>query len=90
MIQQLEKHTDIEIINRIAEGETRLYEILIKRYNSALYKIGRSYRYNHEDTEDLMQETYINAFYNLQKFENRSSFKTWLTRIMLNNCFHKK
>lgn len=37
-----------------------------------------------------MQETYINAFYSLDKFQNNSSFKTWITRIMLNNCYQKK
>jgi len=80
----------LEIIQKINEGEVRLYEILIRRYNPFLYKIGRSYRYNHQDTEDLMQDAYVNAFFNLKKFENRSSFKTWFTRIMLNLCFQKK
>jgi RNA polymerase sigma-70 factor (ECF subfamily) len=37
-----------------------------------------------------MQDAYINAFSNLKKFENRSSFKTWFTRIMLNLCYQKK
>ena len=85
-----EQYSDLEIILKINEGEVRLYEILIRRYNPFLYKIGRSYRYNHQDTEDLMQDAYVNAFFNLKKFENRSSFKTWFTRIMLNLCFQKK
>jgi RNA polymerase sigma-70 factor (ECF subfamily) len=37
-----------------------------------------------------MQDTYINAYIHLKKFENRSSFKTWLTRIMLNHCYQKR
>lgn len=85
-----QQYSDLEIIQKINEGEVRLYEILIRRYNPFLYKIGRSYRYNHQDTEDLMQDAYVNAFFNLKKFENRSSFKTWFTRIMLNLCFQKK
>jgi len=80
----------LEIIQTVKAGEVKLYEILIRRYNPFLYKIGRSYRYNHEDTQDLMQEAYVNAYFNLQKFENRSSFKTWITRIMLNLCYQKK
>lgn len=80
----------MEIIEKINNGEVRLFEILIRRYNSFLYKIGRTYRYNHQDTEDLMQDAYINAYCNLKKFENRSSFKTWFTRIMLNLCYQKK
>ncbi|MGN6194282.1 MAG: sigma-70 family RNA polymerase sigma factor [Ginsengibacter sp.] len=90
MESRFEQYSDLEIIQKINEGEVRLYEILIRRYNPFLYKIGRSYRYNHQDTEDLMQDAYVNAFFNLKKFENRSSFKTWFTRIMLNLCFQKK
>lgn len=84
------KYTDAEIVERIRGGETALFEILIRRYNPYLYRIGRTYRYNHADTEDLMQESYVQVFFNLSGFENRSTFKTWLTRIMLNNCYQKK
>lgn len=90
MEAQSQQYSDLEIIQKINEGEVRLYEILIRRYNPFLYRIGRSYRYNHQDTEDLMQDAYVNGFFNLKKFENRSSFKTWFTRIMLNLCFQKK
>ncbi len=85
-----EQYSDIEVIDKILKGEVALFEILIRRNNPFLYKIGRSYNYNHEDTQDLMQETFITAYSNLAKFENRSSFKTWIIRIMLNNCFKKK
>lgn len=88
--QLLQKYSDIEIIYKILHTEPRLFEELIRRYNSLLYKIGRSYNYNHQDTEDLMQETNVSAFFNLSKFENRSSYKTWITKIMLNYCYHKR
>ena len=89
-IKKFEHYTDIEIIHKIRNGENQLFELLIRRNNPFLYRIGRAYNYNHQDTEDLMQETYINAFYSLDKFQNNSSFKTWITRIMLNNCYQKK
>lgn len=85
-----EQYSDMEIISKVIGGEVALYEILIRRYNSFLYRIGRAYRYNHQDVEDLMQDTYIDAYQNLKKFQQRSSFKTWITRIMLNNCYQKK
>ena len=90
VINQLQQYPDTEVIKRILNGECRFYEIIIRRYNSFLYKIGRSYSYNHQDTEDLMQETYLSAYNNLADFEGRASFKTWLTRIMLNHCYHGK
>lgn len=85
-----EQYSDGEIIQKILLGEIALYEILIRRYNPFLYKTGRAYGCGHEDAQDLMQETYLNAYLNLAKFENRSSFKTWITKIMLNNCFQKR
>jgi RNA polymerase sigma factor (sigma-70 family) len=83
-------YTEAEIISQIREGNSSLYEILIRRNNPYLYKIGRSYGYSHHDTEDLMQETLVKAYYALSTFEERSTFRTWLTRIMLNECYHKK
>ena len=85
-----EQYADVEIIQKILEGEFSLFEIFIRRNNPFLYKTGRSYNYNHEDTQDLMQDTFIEAYTNLKKFENRATFKTWIIKIMLNNCFRKK
>jgi len=84
------QYADKEVIDRILKGEVALFELLIRRNNAFLYKTGRSYNYNHQDTQDLMQETFIDAYTNLAKFEQRSSFKTWIIKIMLNNCFRKQ
>jgi RNA polymerase sigma factor (sigma-70 family) len=89
MIKQADTISEIELINRIIKGENELFEILIRRNNPYLYKLGMSYGYKHEDVEDLMQEAFIAAYLNLEKFEARSSFKTWVTRIMLNQCYQK-
>ncbi len=78
-----------EILNKVLSGEISCYEILIRRNNSLLYKIGRSYQLSHDDVQDLMQETYITAFQHLKNFERRSSFSTWLARIMVNKCLQK-
>ena len=90
MATLFQEYTDFEIIDKVVVGETKLFEVLIRRNNAALYRIGRSYRYNHHDTEDLMQEAYLAAFNSLPKFEKRSSFKTWLSRVMINLCYQKK
>ncbi len=84
------EYSDNEIVAKICQGETGLFEILVRRYNSYLYKIGRNYNYSHEDTEDLMQECYLSVFASLSGFESRSTFKTWIIQIMLNKCFQKK
>lgn len=89
-VKLFEKREDWEIIQHVLQGEKALYEIVIRRYNQFLYKLARGYGYGHHDAEDLMQETYISAYKHLGSFENRSSFKTWLARIMLNHCYQKK
>jgi len=88
--EQFEHLKEFEIIGRILDGDIPVYEIIVRRFNTCLYKIGRSFNYNHEDTQDLMQDTYINAFKCLAQFKRGSSFKTWIIRIMLNNCCRKK
>lgn len=90
IVKQFEATAETEIISRIKEGETDLFEILIRRNNPFLYKIGMSYGYTHQDVEDLMQETFTAAYLNLERFRHHSSFKTWVIKIMLNQCFHKK
>ena len=89
-MKKFEQYSDQEIIGKILDGEMALFEILIRRNNSFLYKAGRSYNYSHEDTQDLMQDTFIDAYTHLSGFQNRSSFKTWILKIMLNKCFKKR
>ncbi|MBS1949168.1 MAG: sigma-70 family RNA polymerase sigma factor [Bacteroidetes bacterium] len=89
-MKQFEQLTETEIIERVLKGEKALYEIIVRRFNPYLYKIGRSYNYNHEDAQDLMQDTFVDAYKSLSQFEGRASFKTWISRIMLNNCYRKK
>jgi RNA polymerase sigma factor (sigma-70 family) len=85
-----EQYTDKEVVDRVLAGEIALFEILIRRNNPFLYKTGRSYNYNHQDTQDLMQDTFIDAYTGLSTFKHMSSFKTWIIKIMLHNCFKKK
>lgn len=83
----MDQQKDNEIIERILKGEQALYEVIVRKYNPYLYKVGRSYNYSHDDTLDLMQDTFVDAYKGLAKFESRSTFKTWIVRIMLNNCY---
>jgi RNA polymerase sigma-70 factor (ECF subfamily) len=81
--------TDVELIQKIIEGETALFEVLIRRYNPLLYKIARTYGLNHQDAEDMMQEAHFTAYSQLKSFRKDASYKTWLTKIILHKCYHK-
>lgn len=82
-------NSEPQLIARITAGETALFEILIRRYNGLLYKIARSHGFEHEEAKDLLQETHIAAYQHLGQFESRSSYKTWIARIMVNKCLYK-
>jgi RNA polymerase sigma factor (sigma-70 family) len=82
-------NSEHEIIAKIVAGEMALFEVLIRRYNALLYKIARSYDFDHEQSKDLLQETHIAAYQSLDKFEGRSSYKTWIAKIMVNKCLYK-
>lgn len=83
--------SDEEIVVRILNGETRLYEKLMRKYNQQLYRISMSIINDDKEAEDIMQTAYLNAFRQLKNFEQRSSFATWLTRILINeSLLHKK
>jgi RNA polymerase sigma-70 factor (ECF subfamily) len=82
--------SDEEIIRKIVAGETALFEVLIRRYNPLLYKIARSYGLAHHDSEDVMQETHFAAYTKLHTFRGEAAYKTWLTRILLHQCYHKQ
>jgi RNA polymerase sigma factor (sigma-70 family) len=83
-------YSEQEIIQKIVDGEIMLFEILIRRYNPVLYKIARCYNFTHHDAEDLIQEVHVKAYKELSKFEFRSSYKTWVSKIMIHLCQYKK
>jgi RNA polymerase sigma-70 factor (ECF subfamily) len=75
-----------ETLKRIAGGEKNLYAFIIRKYNQRLYRIALSIINNESEVEDLMQISYIKAYENLAKFNFNSSFSSWITRILINEC----
>ena len=78
--------SDQEAIEKILLGERDLYSIIVQRYNRRLYRVGMSIINDDVEIEDAMQVAYMNAYNNLSRFSFKSSFATWLTRIMINEC----
>jgi RNA polymerase sigma-70 factor, ECF subfamily len=57
-----ESWTDEEIVDRVLEGETALYEIIMRRYNQRLYRVARSIVRDDAEAEDVMQDAYVRAY----------------------------
>jgi RNA polymerase sigma factor (sigma-70 family) len=85
-----EQIPDALLIGKILSGEKKLFELIIRRYNQRLYRIGMSILNDDAEVEEAMQVAYISAYEHLGQFENRSSFNTWITRILLNECLAQK
>jgi RNA polymerase sigma-70 factor (ECF subfamily) len=78
--------TDAEAVMGTIAGNREMFEIIVRRYNTQLYRAGMAYLRDHAQTEDAMQNTYLKAFTNLRQFKGTSAFASWLTRIMINEC----
>jgi RNA polymerase sigma factor (sigma-70 family) len=81
--------SDEQIIDEILKGDKQKYALLMRKYNQRLYRVGKGLLKEDSEIEDMMQETYIKAYLNLSKFERRSQFATWLTRILINECLQR-
>src|SRR5581483_6613894 len=73
-----EDWSDEEVVKRVLEGETALYELLMRRHNQRLYRVARSILRDDAEAEDVMQDAYVRAYQNLASFEGRAKFVTWL------------
>lgn len=78
--------SDEDVITRVMNGEKSAYELIMRKYNQRLFRIARSYITNEDEIEDVIQEAYIKAYEQMPRFEKRSSFSTWLFRIVINEA----
>src|ERR1700739_2330287 len=65
-------------------GDEQAFETLFRRYRQKILRIVLRYAHVREDAEDIVQQSFQKAFVYLHKFEGKSSFSTWLTRIAIN------
>src|SRR5689334_10558770 len=82
--------TDEEIVLRVIDGDTALFEVLMRRHNQRAYRVARAILKDDPEAEDAMQQAYINAFTHLKQFESRAQFSTWLTRIIVREALSRR
>jgi len=92
MLDQWTALSDEEIVARVLEGQTALYEVLMRRHNERIYRAARSIVRDEDEAEDVMQQAYVNAYVHLRQFDHRARFSTWLTRIAIHEALarHRK
>ena len=80
------EQADEALIQQVLAGNTALFELLMRRYNERVYRAARSIVRDEHETEDVMQQVYVNAFTHLSQFTGAARFSTWLTRIAVNEA----
>ena len=76
------------LVQRARQGDLEAYDDLIRRYQERIYATIYHMTSNHEDANDLAQESFIKAFQALKSFKGGSSFYTWLYRIAVNKTIN--
>lgn len=76
------------VVQRIKEGETHLFEIIIETYQKPLFHYCYHMLGNVQDAEDAVQETLLKAFQKIGHYERSNSFSAWLYKIAHNHCLN--
>jgi RNA polymerase sigma factor (sigma-70 family) len=80
------KEKEFDLIERIKEGDTSNFRMLVDEYKNVSFSLACSILKNEQDAEDALQESFIKAFKGLKSFSFKSSFSTWLYKIVVNTC----
>lgn len=79
--------SDEELVNLFNNGQTEVFEVLFNRYYKKIYNLClRFCNLDRNLAEETAQETFLQAYKSLSRFQSRSSFYTWLYRVTFNTC----
>jgi len=79
-----------KLIRAGQRGDHQAVETLFRRYHRPLFQTALRVLGNTEDAEDALQDGLLSAYRNLKRFEGRSQFSTWLTRIVINAALMRR
>jgi RNA polymerase sigma-70 factor (ECF subfamily) len=79
-----------KLIRAGQRGDQQAMETLFRRYQRPLFQTALRVLGNNEDAEDALQDGMLSAYRNLKRFEGRSQFSTWLTRIVINAALMRR
>ncbi len=81
---------EFELIVCAREGDTQAFDALVRRYDAEILGLIIRMIGDGPDAEDVCQETFIRAYSRLHRFRLESSFRTWVTRIAINQCLNNR
>jgi RNA polymerase sigma-70 factor, ECF subfamily len=78
--------TDVEVLSRLREGDEQAFVALVGRYQQPMLRLARSMVSTQAVAEEVVQDTWMGVVRGIDRFEGRSSLKTWLFRILTNRA----
>ena len=78
------RYRDTELVEKAISGDRAAFDALTQRYLDKCYRIARRLGLSPEDAVDVVQDTFVAAYQNIERFDFAFQFSTWITRILLN------
>ena len=82
--------SDADVIARARKGDHEAFRVLVERYQERAYRLALRVLRDEEAARDVVQEGFLKVYRSLDRFEGRSSFYTWLYRVVMNLCLDPK
>ena len=76
--------SDAAVVAQVLAGDRDAFRLLVQRHGRTLYHVAYRMTGNEQDSEEIVQETFLRAYKALDRFEMRSNFGTWIYRIAVN------
>ncbi|MCC6147171.1 MAG: sigma-70 family RNA polymerase sigma factor [Anaerolineaceae bacterium] len=86
MMSEIKTHVDEPSLELLRNGDKAEFAKLVDMYSGKIYRLVLRILGNQRDAEDVLQETFLNAYRSIARFEGRSSISTWLYRIATNEA----
>jgi RNA polymerase sigma-70 factor (ECF subfamily) len=83
---QYGEETETALVHAAKRGNAGAFEQLLRRSQAMVFRIAQHITESREDAEEVAQEAFLKAFQNMERFEERSRFSTWVTRIAVNTA----
>ena len=76
--------TDVATVTRARSGDSDAFRLLVEQHSRLVFRVAYRMTGNEHDADDVVQETFLRAYKQLGRFEERANFGTWLHRIAVN------
>lgn len=85
----MDKDADQLYIDKVLKGDANAFAFLIDKYKNMTYTLAMKIVKNHEDAEEVAQDSFLKAYQKMDTFQGKSKFSTWLYTIVYRNAITK-